>query len=158
MHDIARTTPDSWRVLREAMGDKRKYVAHVIRRSSNQVDHWCISPPTPTNPDSAGDINPIDFLICLLHACGDVQGRYVMDWLCRQFGGRFIPNDGGQGDGKLFRDLGDAAPHLKALQAEIRKGKSSSPAVLRAHLDEVFVIITSNTATAEVSHDHDDNS
>jgi len=143
MHEISRTTPDSWRVLREAMGDKRKYVAHVIRRSGNQVDHWCISPPTADNPDSSGDINPLDFLICLLRACGDVQARYVVDWLCRQFGGRFVPSTGGTGDGKLFREPGDAIPHLKALLIELKKTKPSAR-VVRAHLEEAFVILSAH--------------
>jgi len=156
--EVPRTTPGSWRVLREAMGDKRKWIAHAIRRSPNVIDHWCIPTPTPEQPDSAGQINRLDEMMSLLHACGAGPARKVLDWMCRQFGGRFVPANGGSGDGKLFRDLGDAQSHLKALQTEIRKGKSASPAVLRAHLDEVFVIITSNTATTEVSHDHDDNS
>ena len=143
MQDISRTTGDSWRVLREAMGDRRKYIAHVIRRSGNQVDHWCVSPPTPENPDSSGDINPLDFLICLLRACGHVQARYVVDWLCRQFGGQFVPASGGIGDGKLFREPSDAIPHLKALLTELKKPNVSAR-VVRAHLDEAFTILSAH--------------
>jgi len=153
MHEIPRTTLNSWYVLREAMGDKRKWIAHVIRRSSNQIDHWCIPPPTAFNPDSSGDINPIDFLICVLRACGDAQARSVMDWMCREFGGRFVPTAGGQGDGKLFREPTDAIPHLKALIAEIKK-RDASDRVILAHLNEVFLILTSHFTedTTETFH------
>ena len=92
MSDIQRTTPDSWRMLRDAIDKKRTYVAFIIRRSGNQVDHWCIAPPTEKNPDAAGDINPLDFLITLLHACGRENAVPVVDFICRQFGGSFKPD------------------------------------------------------------------
>ncbi|HUU94716.1 MAG TPA: hypothetical protein VM487_03175 [Phycisphaerae bacterium] len=153
MAEIPRTTPDSWRVLREAMGDKRKWIAHAIRRSPNLIDHWCVPPPSPELPDSAGQINRLDEMIGLLRACGDDQAPAVLDFLCRQFRGRFIPADGGQGDGKLFRDPQDAIPHLKALLDELKKKKSASRRVIRVHLEEAFVILTSNLTEQENSHD-----
>jgi len=143
MHEIPRTTLNSWRMLRTAMADKRKWIAHIIRRSSSQVDHWCVAPPTAFDPDASGDINPIDFLLCLLRACGDEQARSVMDWMCQEFGGRFVPTNGGPADGKLFREPADAIPHLKALITEIKKREASDRVVL-AHLNEVFLILTSH--------------
>jgi len=155
---IPLTTDGSAELFRKLVGGRTKLVAARLQRNANVVTNWQTPPPSEENPNSGGDYNPFDWIIRVLTSLGTEQAREGCDWIARQFGGRFVPANGGSGDGKLFRDLGDAQSHLKALQTEIRKGKSASPAVLRAHLDEVFVIITSNTATAEVSHDHDDNS
>ena len=144
MEDVPRTTDDSWRVLREAFADRRKYVAHAVRRANSQVDRWVVPPPSPGNPDSSGDINPLDFMISVFRACERENARQALDWLCGQFGGRFVPQDGGQGDGRLFRELEEALPHLKALQKELaRNCINPPPGVVAAHLEEAYVIITS---------------
>jgi len=143
MEDVPRTTDGSWRVLREAFGDRRKYVAHAVRRATSQVDRWLVPPPSPGNPDSSGDINPLDFMISIFRACERENAREAMDWLCRQFGGRFVPQDGGRGDGRLFRELNEAEPHLKVLLKELRSCANPPPGVVAAHLDEAYVIITS---------------
>ena len=153
MEEVPRTTPGSSRVLRMAMGDKRKYVAHAVRRADSQVHRWVMPPPSPANPDSSGDINPLDFLISIISACDSERRHGILDWLCRRFRARCVPQDGGQGDGRLFRTLSDAAPHLKAMQAEIRKGEECSASVLRAHLDEAWIIITSNLADTKTTED-----
>ena len=152
---IPLTTDGSAELFRKLVGGRTKLVAARLQRNANVVTNWQTPPPSEDNPNSGGDYNPFDWIIRVLTSLGTEQAREACDWIARQFGGRFVAQDGGTGDGKLFRLLSDATPHLKVLQSEIRKGKSASPAVLRAHLDEVFVIITSNTATAEVSHDHD---
>ena len=146
MDEVPRTTPDSWRVLREAMGDKRKWVAHAVRRATSLVDRWLVPPPSPGNPDSSGDINPLDFLISIITACDAERRHGLLDWLCRRFGARCVPQDGGQGDGRLFRDLTDAVPHLQAAAKEIKKAEKCSVKVLRVHLDEAWIIVTSNLA------------
>jgi len=149
MDEVPRTTPGSSKALREAMGDKRKWIAHAVRRANSQVDRWLVPPPSPENPDSSGDINPLDFLISIIRACDEERRHDLLDWLCRRFAARCVPQDGGQGDGKLFRDLGDAVPHLKALTTEIKKKDKASLELLRALLDEVFVIVTSHLADTE---------
>jgi len=52
-----------------------------------------------------------------------------------------------------LQDVERAVPHLKAVQAEIRKGEGCSATVLRAHLDEAWIIITSNLADAKTTED-----
>ena len=153
MEEVPRTTPGSWRVLREAMADKRKYVAHAVRRANSQVDRWLVPPPSPGNPDSSGDINPLDFLISIISACDEERRHGILDWLCRRFGARCVPQDGGQGDGRLFRMLSDAVPHLKGAMAEIKKADKCSPKLLQAHLDEAWAIITSNLADTKTTED-----
>jgi len=162
MDGYRKTTPGSAGVLRALIGDIRKLVGFKVGRAKSLVDMWVADPPSAKNPESTGVANPIDMIVSLLWLGSRADGHSIrdahktLDWLCRQFGGRFVPQDGGRGDGKLFRDLGDALPHLKALTTEIKKKDGTSLKVLKAHLDEVFVIITSNladTKTTEDSHE-----
>jgi len=140
--DDPRTTPGSWRVFRELLSDRLTYAAHLVRRSPSQVEKWTIPPPSADAPHHAGDINPLDFLISILRCVEREKAQVALDWLCLRFGGRFVPQDGGSGDGLLFRDLPDAVPHLKALLDEIKKKDKASDQVMLAHLEEVFCIIT----------------
>ena len=151
MNQIARTTPGSWEVLRKAIADKRKFVAWALRRSHNLIEKWVLPPPTKDSPDSSGEANPLDFTIALLKACERENAHEALDWLCGQFGGRFVPVDGGRGDGKLFRDLAEALPHLKALAAEIKKNEGRSDRVIDAHLRDAYVIVTSYLKDQEAS-------
>jgi len=108
-----------------------------------------IPPPTPQAPHNSGDINPLDFLISIFRCCEPEKVQDALDWLCLKFGGRFVPQNGGSGDGKLFRDLPDALPHLQAMISEIKKKDKASDSVLLAHLEEAFCIITANTKGRE---------
>ena len=159
MDGYRKTTPGSAGVLRALIGDIRKLVGFKVGRAKSLVDMWVVDPPSEKNPESTGVANPLDMIISLLRLGSRAEGHSVrdahktLDWLCRQFGGRFVPQDGGQGDGKLFRDLADAAPHLKAMLTELKKNDKASLQVLKAHLDEVFVIITSHQADSKSTED-----
>ena len=149
---IPLTTDGSADLFRRLIGGRTKLVAARLQRNTNVVINWQTQPPSEENPNSGGDYNPLDWIIRVLTALGGDQAREGCDWICRQFNGRFVPTNGGEGDGKLFRDLSDALPHLKALQTEIRKNKNAAPAMLRTHLEQVFVIITSNVTEQEISN------
>lgn len=138
-----RRVEGSHRILKKLIGDRVPYVSEVLRRSAAQVTKWLLPPATKADPNQSGEINPVDMLVTLLR-CGDEEvARDVVDWICLRFGGRFVPRDGGQGDGRLFRGPEDAVSHLKAIVDELKKKGNASPQVVQAHLDEAFCVLTS---------------
>ncbi len=119
------TTDGSAALLRRLIAGRTKLVAARVQRSTAVVTNWQTPPPDDSNPNSDGDPNPLDWLVRVLTALGTEQAREGCDWIARQFGGRYVPRSGGQGDGKLFREPADAIPHLKSLIAELRKSDPS---------------------------------
>jgi len=87
--DILPTVPDSWKILRDAMGKRRNYVAHVVRRARSQVDRWVVPPPTAQEPDNSGCINPLDMMVRILRACEEDRAQEALDWVCHHFHGHF---------------------------------------------------------------------
>jgi len=94
------STPESWRALREAAGDLRKTVSHLLGRRPRIVDAWMLPPPVDaSHRDANGIPNPIGHVIAIHHiAATDSPERAdrMIDWLCRQCGGRFVRPPEGQ--------------------------------------------------------------
>jgi len=149
MDGFSKTTFGSSLVLRRAIADRRKLVAHRLGRATSLVDRWVIDPPSEKNPEGNGVPNPLDLLIALLKTCEMQKGHEALDWLCHQFGGDFIPRDGGRGDGKLFRDIKDSLPHIEWLRREIKNKAGPSRKLLAIHLQEAYCIISSHLAREE---------
>lgn len=76
-------------VLREA-ADKIgvKALAADLKLSPALVYKWC-QEHDPTDPDSSGARNPLDRLAEIYEATGDIE---VINWLCQQADGFFVPN------------------------------------------------------------------
>jgi len=150
---IPLTTDGSAELFRRLIAGRTKLIAARLQRNTNVVINWQTQPPSEENPNSGGDYNPFDWIIRVLTALGGDQARQGCDWICRQFNGRFVPTDGGPGDGKFFREPIDAIPHLKTLLAELKKPNASAR-VVRAHLDEAFTILTAHfQEDAQNGHD-----
>jgi len=79
----------SYEVLKqaiEAVGVKS--VAGTLRLSPALVYKWC-QQRDPDDPDTGGARNPLDRLADVVGATGDVN---VVNWLCHEAGGFFVPN------------------------------------------------------------------
>ena len=65
-----------------------KALAAKLRLSPALVYKWC-QEFDPNDPDAGGTRNPLDRLAEIVEATGD---RDVVNWLCHQAGGFFVPN------------------------------------------------------------------
>ena len=61
--------PGSHLAIDDAVGRRRKWVAEVFGRSLSTIEFWCARPPSPTEPDNRGRVNPLDRLLTLTDAC-----------------------------------------------------------------------------------------
>ncbi len=79
----------SYEVLKQA-ADKIgvKALAAKLRLSPALVYKWC-QEWNPDDPDVSGARNPLDRLADIVHETGD---RRVVNWLCHEAGGFFVPN------------------------------------------------------------------
>ncbi len=79
----------SYEVLREA-ADKSgvKALAAALRLSPALVYKWC-QQSDPDDPDASGARNPLDRLRDIVNATGSTK---VVNWLCHEAGGFFVPN------------------------------------------------------------------
>lgn len=80
---------ESYEVLRQA-ADRIgvKALAAELRLSPALVYKWC-QPCDPEDPDCSGARNPLDRLSEILRLTGDME---VVNWLCQQADGFFVPN------------------------------------------------------------------
>jgi hypothetical protein len=94
------STPGSHQALRDAAGDLRKVIAYRLGRKEGIVDKWLLAPPVDAETRDANGIpNPLDHVIAIYHiVASDQQAKAdtLLDWLCRQCGGRFVPAPTGQ--------------------------------------------------------------
>ncbi len=65
-----------------------KALAARLKLSPALVYKWCEA-YDPTDPDTSGARNPLDRLADIVEATGDLE---VVNWLCHQAGGFFVPN------------------------------------------------------------------
>jgi hypothetical protein len=65
-----------------------KALAAALKLSPALVYKWC-QPHDETDPDASGALNPLDRLAEIIAATGDVD---VINWLCNQAGGFFVPD------------------------------------------------------------------
>ena len=63
-------------------------MAATLRLSTALVYKWCQA-RDPDDPDTGGARNPLDRLAEVVRATGDVS---VVNWLCNQAGGFFVPD------------------------------------------------------------------
>lgn len=120
------TTPGSCKALRDAASDLRKVIAYTLGRQAGIVDKWMLEPPRDAdNRDSNGIPNPLDHVIAIhaiVAADSPERADRLLDWLCRQCGGRFVRPAAGQT--ALFFDTRKAADLLDALEAELARKRS----------------------------------
>lgn len=80
---------ESWQVLHEAIDPVGvKLVAARLRLSSALVYKWC-QEPHQSDPDASGVLNPLDRLRIIFDATRDPR---IINWLCHQAGGFYVPN------------------------------------------------------------------
>lgn len=65
-----------------------KALAAKLKLSPALVYKWC-QPHDPDDPDTSGALNPLDRLAEIIEATGDVE---VVNWICKQAGGFFVPD------------------------------------------------------------------
>ena len=65
-----------------------KALAAKLRLSPALVYKWC-QEWDPADPDASGARNPLDRLADVVHETGD---RDVVNWLCHEAGGFYVPN------------------------------------------------------------------
>jgi hypothetical protein len=65
-----------------------KSLAAALRLSPAMVYKWC-QDYDPADPDASGARNPLDRLADVLRATGDTE---VVNWLCQEAGGFFVPH------------------------------------------------------------------
>ena len=68
-----------------------KALAATLRLSPALVYKWC-QEHDPSDPDASGARNPLDRLADIIEETGD---REVVNWLCHEAGGFFVPNPTG---------------------------------------------------------------
>ncbi len=79
----------SYEVLRESVdGIGVKALAGVLRLSPALVYKWC-QESSPGDPDSSGARNPLDRLADIVKATNSTD---VVNWLCHEAGGFFVPS------------------------------------------------------------------
>lgn len=79
----------SYEVLRNAAEKVGvKQLAHALKLSPALVYKWC-QEFDPDDPDASGARNPLDRLAEIVELTGD---RAVVQWLCQQAEGFFVPN------------------------------------------------------------------
>lgn len=80
---------ESYEVLKQA-ADKVgvKALAAELKLSPALVYKWC-QPCEPDDPDCSGARNPLDRLAEVLRITGDME---VVNWLCQQADGFYVPN------------------------------------------------------------------
>ncbi len=77
---------ESWELLRGVFkkhGCKR--VAGKLGLSLSLIHKWS----RPRESGGTGELNPLDRIATVIRGTGDLQ---PLHWLCRQFGGHFVPN------------------------------------------------------------------
>ncbi|RJP36035.1 MAG: hypothetical protein C4547_08265 [Phycisphaerales bacterium] len=80
---------ESYEVLRRAIDAVGvKVVAATLRLSPALVYKWC-QHRDPDDPDAGGARNPLDRLADVVRATGDCN---VVNWLCHEAGGFYVPN------------------------------------------------------------------
>ncbi len=80
---------ESYEVLRRAIDAVGvKSVAGTLRLSPALVYKWC-QHRDPDDPEAGGARNPLDRLADVLRATGDST---VVNWLCHEAGGFYVPN------------------------------------------------------------------
>lgn len=65
-----------------------KALAAALKLSPALVYKWC-QPCTAEDPNGSGALNPLDRLAQIVELTGDVE---VVNWLCKQAGGFFVPD------------------------------------------------------------------
>lgn len=65
-----------------------KFLASELRLSQALIYKWC-QEWQPDDPDAGGARNPLDRLAEIVRVTGD---RNVVNWLCHEAGGFFVPN------------------------------------------------------------------
>ncbi len=65
-----------------------KALAAALKLSPALVYKWC-QPHDENDPDASGALNPLDRLAQIFEVTGDVE---VINWLCNQAGGFFVPD------------------------------------------------------------------
>lgn len=79
----------SYEILREASEEIGvKALAAALRVSPALVYKWC-QQSSQDDPDASGARNPLDRLADIVEATGSTD---VVNWLCNQAGGFFVPN------------------------------------------------------------------
>ena len=113
-------TPGSWKTLRDAAGDLRKVIGHILGRKRAMVDAWMLPPPMDAvTRDANGSPNPLDHVVAVHQiVASDSPDRAdkMLDWLCRECGGRFVRPPDGQLS--LYRDPDQAVEAVRTLAAE----------------------------------------
>jgi len=119
------STPQSHKVLRDAVGDLRKVLCYQLGRQAGIIDRWLLPPPRDAGSRDANGIpNPLDHVIAICQiAASDSpeRARRMMDWLCRQCGGRFVAPPAGQHE--LMMDIDRAVTLLGELDREQKRKK-----------------------------------
>ena len=65
-----------------------KALAATLRLSPALIYKWC-QESDQNDPDASGARNPLDRLADIIRATGDTE---VVNWLCHEAGGFFVPN------------------------------------------------------------------
>lgn len=80
---------ESFEILKQA-ADKVgvKALAAELKLSPALVYKWC-QPCEPDDPDTSGALNPLDRLAEIVRVTNDIE---VVNWICQQAGGFFVPN------------------------------------------------------------------
>ena len=149
------TTPGSHKALREAAGDLRKVICYQLGRKSSIVDKWMLPPPAnAATRDANGIPNPLDHVIAIFEiaqADSPERADRMLNWLCRQCGGRFVRPAPGQRD--LFPDAAEARKLLGTLEGEQKKKPSPARTkrltALRRKLQNVVDLIDLEEGGAE---------
>ena len=119
---------ESYEVLKqsfEAVGVKK--VAAELHLSQSVVYKWCLPPETETE-DGSGTRNPLDRLKEILKVTGD---NGVVQWLCQQAGGFFVPNPVAQAnaDSEVLRSTQVILKEFSELLAEVSKSFDGDQAI-----------------------------
>ena len=127
------TTPGSWKALRDAASDLRKVICYRLGRKPGVVDRWVLPPPVDAaTRNENGMPNPLDHVIAIyeiIRSDDPRAARKLLDWVCRQCGGRFVVPPPGQT--VLMADPDEAHEGFVALRKELEKGDKARPEVVR---------------------------
>ena len=80
----------SYEVIRSAVDEPGvKAIAAAMKVSAALVYKWCEPPADATDPDQSGAKNPLDRVRDLYV---NTKDKKLIDWLCHEAGGFFVPN------------------------------------------------------------------
>lgn len=94
---------ESYEVLRETMSEVGiKAVAAELGLSTSLLYKWCQKPPSDEDIDESGARNPLDRIIQIRQITGRPE---LIEWLCSQSNGFFVPNHPAVEAGQMDLDV-----------------------------------------------------